>query len=412
MSNNHDINLLRSLAELLKEIINKPIQEKRRDLWSQLNSFELDRPLIYVRAFAFDEIFNPMDAKCSDPDYRQLELRLRMLLFRDTIGDDFIIEPWIIQNAVFTNPFGDCWGLSTNMTREGNDIKCAGFKPSLINEIDFSKMRLPCISVDEEKTAGLNDKLNSAIGDIIPVFINRKHYLASPNSGDISADLAKMRGMQELMLDAYDRPKWLHKVLAFMQGALLEIQSKTEASGDYNLATQDNQAMPYCRELNRPAISKSVKRNETWAFMAAQEFTGYSPEFFEEFMFNYQIPLLENFGMVSYGCCEDMTNNISIIKKLKNLRRIAITPYSDVKKCAEQIGGDYILSWRPNPSLMIATGLDEGAVRQHLRENFKILKQNHCRFDITLKDVETINRQPENVSKWVKIAREEIVNIF
>jgi len=197
-----------------------------------------------------------------------------------------------------------------------------------------------------------------------------------------------------------------------MRDSILEAQEKSEAAGYYTLATQDNQAMSYCKELPRPALNKSVKRGELWAMMSAQEFTGYSPEFFEEFIYNYQIPLMENFGMVSYGCCEDMTHNITVIKKLKNLRRIAITPYSQVEKCAEQIGGDYIASWRPNPSLMLALGLDKDAVRQHVRENFTILKRNGCYFDVTLKDVETINRQPENVAKWVQIVREEIVNIF
>ena len=77
--------------------------------------------------------------------------------------------------------------------------------------------------------------------------------------------------------------------------------------------------------------------------MAAQEFTTFGPDMFEEFMFNYQKPILERYGLTAYGCCEDLTRKIGVIKKLRNLRRIAVSPFADPVKCAEQIGGDYVL---------------------------------------------------------------------
>jgi hypothetical protein len=115
---------------------------------------------------------------------------------------------------------------------------------------------------------------------------------------------------------------------------------------------------------------------------------------------------MERFGMTAYGCCEDMTAKIPVIKKIKNLRRIAITPFSDVRKCAEQIGSDYIASYRPIPTDMIANGLDEDLVRRIVKRDYEILKENNCIFDITLKDVETITGKPENMIRWVKLVRE------
>ena len=133
---------------------------------------------------------------------------------------------------------------------------------------------------------------------------------------------------------------------------------------------------------------------------------------FWEFILQYQQPILETFGLTAYGCCEDLTNEIPYLRRIRNLRRIAVTPFADARKCAELIGRDYIISWRPNPSLMIATGLNEELVRRHMREHFKIFKANNCAFDITLKDVQTVNHQPENVRRWAKIVREEIENFF
>ena len=75
-------------------------------------------------------------------------------------------------------------------------------------------------------------------------------------------------------------------------------------------------------------------------------------------------------------------------------------------------GSDYILSWRPSPSLMLATGLDEDFVRKYMQEHFAIFKENGNFFDITLKDVETVHHQPENVRRWVEIVRQEIEKSF
>ena len=70
----------------------------------------------------------------------------------------------------------------------------------------------------------------------------------------------------------------------------------------------------------------------------------------EEFLLRYQLPILEKFGLVSYGCCEDLTRKIDMLRRIPNLRRIGIAPAADVAKCAEQIGRDYVLSYRPSPT--------------------------------------------------------------
>ena len=121
---------------------------------------------------------------------------------------------------------------------------------------------------------------------------------------------------------------------------------------------------------------------------------------------------MEEFGMCAYGCCENLTDVIPYLRRIKNLRRIAVSPFADARKCAEQIGKDYILSFRPNPSLMVANGLDEDLVRRYMREHFDIFKENGNYFDITLKDVETVSNHPENIKRWTEIVREEIVRAF
>ena len=128
-------------------------------------------------------------------------------------------------------------------------------------------------------------------------------------------------------------------------------------------------------------------------------------------MLSYQIPIIERYGLSAYGCCEDLTNKIPLLRKIKNLRRIAVSPYADVRSCAEQIGKDYVLSYRPNPA-MIANGLDEENVKKSLTTDMEVFKEHGNIFDITLKDVETIAAKPQNLTRWVELVREVTSKIF
>jgi len=112
------------------------------------------------------------------------------------------------------------------------------------------------------------------------------------------------------------------------------------------------------------------------------------------------------FGLVAYGCCEDLTAKIKILRQIPNLRRIAVSPFANVARCAEQIGKDYVLSYRPSPVDMVAYGFSSEQVRGVLRRDLAACRG--CHVDITLKDVETVQHDPTRIPQWVRIAREEI----
>jgi len=98
-----------------------------------------------------------------------------------------------------------------------------------------------------------------------------------------------------------------------------------------------------------------------------------------------------------------------VIKTIPNLRRIAVAPAADVARCAEQIGDAYVLSYRPSPSDMVGYDFDPARIRRILRRDLEACRG--CHVDITLKDVETVQGDPERVRKWVQIARDVIEEI-
>lgn len=403
---NEDKETLRDLAKRYLDICNTPQQRERRRLWKAHNSFKGDRPLIYIRAFAWHEM--PQSAcQCEDPFARGYESFFRNHLFWDTFDDDSIFEPWVTVNAVYKSAG---WGIGARVISPNMSGGACKFDYPIKELDDISKMRVPKHEIDEERTSENVQRLHDVLGDIITINLDRgpAHRMWS---GDISTDLGHLRGIENFMLDMSDNPEWLHQLVSFMSNAILDTHNQAELSGDWGLCAHQNQAMPYAEELDDPAPNHNgIKRSQLWGYMAAQEFALVSPAMHDEFLLQYQIPILSKFGLSAYGCCEDLTNKIDILRKIPNLRRIAVSPFADVAKCAEQIGKDYILSYRPSPADMVSYGLDKDRIRSILKQDLESTKD--CYIDITLKDVETVQSDPDRIKNWVILIRQIIDEIY
>ncbi len=404
-ANHKDIGILRDLAKRYMEICKTPEQKTKRDLWRSHNSFQKTPVLIYIRAFGWVEMPNSK-CICEDAFLRNYENQFREAIFRASFKDDFIFEPWVTVGASYK-----CsgWGLDVNRyyTYEKSETLTAYKIDYQLRELsDFAKMRLPWHEIDEQKTAENKKIIENAVGDIITVNVDRAPAYRMW-TGDISTSLGYLRGIENIMMDMYDNPKWLHKVLAFMRDGILRTHEQAEKAGDWGFCANQNQSMPYAEELHDPAANKNgVNRSQLWAYMAAQEYTLISPEMHDDFLLQYQLPILENFGLVAYGCCEDLTSKIDILRKIPNLRRIAVSPFANVAKCAEQIGSDYIVSYRPSPADMVSYGFDNDRIKKIISEDLEALRRNGCCFDITLKDVETVQSDPTRIKRWVELVRE------
>lgn len=400
-----DIAILRDLAKQYSEISRKEIQEQRRMLWAAHNAFKEVRPPIYIRhaAWLLEAVGDQM--QCEDPFYRRYEYFIRSAIFHDTLADDYIIEPWITQQAIYDTTGEDIWGLPVKRIHTEKKSVTKYIHP-LKDPEDFHKMTVPDHRINWEKTNAAFDRLTDAIGDIVEVRLDTTP-LFNGFFGDLSTVFGRLRGFEQMLWDMVDNPEWLHQVMAFMRDGVLRVQQQAEDAGHYTLLSSENQSMPYLEGLEPVnAHRRPVKRSEIWGFMAAQEFAGVSPQMHEEFLLQYQMPIMEKFGAIAYGCCEDYTYKIDMLRKIKNLRRIAVSPFANTEKCAEQIGRDYIVSWRPSPSAMVSSQFDPAYIKKHVTENIKIFQKYNCRFDICLKDIETIQNEPRRIVEFSRIVRE------
>lgn len=405
----NDIRILRDLAKQYAELAAQPIQEQRRRLWSAHHSFK-PSPVPVLATYGMwnvwcREFFGDAAMKCQDPFFRDHERALRMMIFQDSVGDDSILEPWITQRAAVKGTWGQLWGLKEEFIHSEDTGGAWKFNPAIREWSDLDKIKPTPHEIDEVQTREWVSKIQEAVGDILPVDVNRAPAYHG-FSADISTSLARLRGLQTLMMDMYEYPAELHRLLTLMRDGILANNDAAEKAGNYSLTSHANQATTYCDELEWPRPNSGPrKRAHLWGFCAAQEYTLISPRFHEEFLLQYQLPIISKFGMTHYGCCEDLTAKIDMLRKIPNLRSIAVTPTADIHRCAEQIGKDYVISWRPNPTDMVCAGWDETRIRKIIRDGVKSCKG--LALHIHLKDVETVQGDVSRLARWVKIVREE-----
>lgn len=194
--------------------------------------------------------------------------------------------------------------------------------------------------------------------------------------------------------------------MAFMRDAVLSNLDQGEAAGDWSTAENQNYGMPpHAKDLPEPRPnSRGAKLKDLWFFAHAQEFEGVSPAQHEEFLLQYQMPIMTRFGLVNYGCCETLDNKIEILRGIPNLRRILMGPLANLKKGCEQIGSDYVVSWRPSPA-MVSSGFDEQHVRKTIRQGLE--DSRSCHIEIMLKEMMTVQGDLSRLFKWTEIARQE-----
>ena len=404
MAQSTDVQVLRDLVKRYVEVAAKPIQNKRRELWRKHNSLERTRPLVLVMPAgrAWRET-REVDCVCEDAVFRGHEGVLRRALYMDFIADDTIAEPWVTVGAKKWMPPGGTWGLPYENKRSDDPDGAYLIDPPIKDPADIDKLADIHHEIDEEETERAVSKLHDAIGDLIEINVDRKpvwHHWR----GDITTDLGHLRGIEQVMWDMTERPEWLHQLVGTMSERIQRTHQQAEEAGDWRLAAHSNQAQPYSRELADPtANSEPVTRDKLWYYCAAQEMAQVSPAMHEEFILNYQLPIMDKFGLVAYGCCENLTHKIDMLRKIPNLRRIAVTPSADVARSAEQIGEDYVFSWRPNPSEMICCGFHPKLITRIIRDAMEASKG--CHVDITLKDVESVQGRPQDLREWVKVVR-------
>jgi len=220
-------------------------------------------------------------------------------------------------------------------------------------------------------------------------------------------EIARLRGVEAIYTDLIADPDLIHATIRRFTDIHTAMAEQKAAQGLLDADVPELHCTPgYCDELEQKQKEIGTGMACTWYRGMAQNFGSISPDMHEEFELNYARPLAERFGLAYYGCCEALHDRIDKLTKIRNLRKIGVSPWADVWKSAEQIEGRYVLSRKPNPALVSPATLDEEAIRREIAETAKACIRYHCPCDITLKDISTAHYSIHNLSRWAAIAQE------
>jgi hypothetical protein len=401
-----DKKILRALASRMAELAGHPNENEKRELWLAHNDLLPTRPLVHCDPEGgWSEIISDEDLECEGELAQRWERFLRKEIFwGESMKDDKVIEPYF--NIPYYASESD-WGLHET-TIGGQNKGSYVWQTPIKTYQDIDKLHTPQITVDFEKTKEIFEQAEEVFKDLLVV---RKKGIWWWSFG-LTLILGKLRGLEQIMLDMYDNPDGLHKLMGFLRDGTLNEVDFLEQNDLLNL-NNDNTPVGsggfgWTRQLPQKDFNgEHVRTTDMWGFAESQETSGISPHMFNEFVFHYQLPILARFGLNCYGCCEALNSRWELIKKIPNLRRVSVSPWAEVRDMAEKLQDKYIFSLKPHPGYLAVSPIDEDFIRKSLRESLKIARANHCHIEIIMKDNHTLANNPQNVIRWCQIAKEE-----
>lgn len=407
-----DREILRELAGQVAEIAALDVQKETEKLYRGVNGLHMIRPVVMLDELPWNQLNGDgeLTLRCRDPFLREVEQNLRRTLYRwnHCRGDLFVDRVYALPRVI---EIGDVGLTVQEETREldgGNNIISHSYKDQLSTFEALEQLHVPEIRVDDEETERRRALLDGIFGDLLPIRVTGLNYAGALTSWD---DLARLRGVTPIYMDLLDNPELLHATIRKYVDIKKELLRREEEMG----LLDDYLPILHCTaglvdDLPGEKPDGKVTRHNMWGRGTAQMFAEVSPQMHDEFEIQYAKEFFDGFGLVYYGCCEPLHNKVDIVKKLPNLRKLSITPWADVRKAAERMGGDYVLSRKPNPASVAVPRLNEEALRKDILETLEVCRENGTPCEFILKDISSVHYNPENLTRWEQVVMETVRN--
>ena len=396
--------ILRRLAAEVAELAARPVEAEKRALWTAHNDLQPTRPVIFCDPEnGWTEIIPPRTLQCRHWVARQWEMTLRKEIFWGArMGDDYVIEPAFRVPHVYAEMD---WGLADHkLGGEMGGTTAVTWESPIKTLADVEKLHAPEIRVDRAATQCVADLAESIFGDLLRVQLHTFWWWTL----GMTMNFVFLRGLTQMMYDFTENPDLIHRVMTVLRDGTQSMLDQLEAQNLLSLNTAGyvgSGGLGYTRALPQPDFQGRVRCRDLWGFAESQETSSVSPRMFGEFIFPYQLPLLERFGLNCYGCCEPLDRRWSVVKQVPRLRRVSVSAWADRARMAELLGDQYVYSLKPNPADLAVDHFDEERIRTDLRQAFQITRG--CHLEVIMKDNHTLHHEPERAIRWVQIAKEE-----
>jgi hypothetical protein len=398
-----DRQVLRRLAAQVAELAARPIEQEKRKLWYRLNALEPTRPVIFCDPEnGWNEIITADQLECEGDLALRWEMTLRKEIFWGAeMCDDRVVQAIFVVPHVYSE---SDWGMHEQKIG-GHDGGSYTWDAPLKSYDDLDKLHPPIIEVDEEATARAIELAEETLGDLLEVRLQTAWWWTL----GMTWTLINLRGLTNFMYDLMDSPEQVHRLMTILRDGHLAKLDYLQQNGLLSLNNDGTYVgsggFGWSRQLPQPDFNGNVRTIDMWGFGESQETIGVSPKMFAEFIFPYQIPVLERFGLNCYGCCEPLDKRWEYAKHIPRLRRVSVSPWANIANMADMLEDRYIFSLKPSPTPLATSSFDEEQVRTELREALRHTRD--CRVEVIMKDNHTIGNDPQRVIRWAQIAHEE-----
>ena len=406
-----DVEVLRRLAARKVAIAADPQNLERREMWYRLDAGQSPRPMVLAEIGGVCDAVRPVpdeSLECENGWARGVERGLRVEIYQfEELRDDHVVEPyartgWQVRGT----------GYGVDVVHHRPDFEgTLGARrwdapvPDLDRDLD--KLHPRTWSVDRDATWAEQARLEAVFGGILPVRIRGGFWWTL----GMTWTAIELIGLENLMVAMYDQPEGLHRLMGFLRDDHLAHARWLEAEGLLTLNNENDYigsgSMGYTRDL--PASGGNgdrVRTADQWVLLESQETVGVGPDQFEEFIFPYQLSLATCFGKCYYGCCEPVSNRIHILKRIPNMARVSVSPWADEETMARECGREIVYSRKPNPTLVSTQTFSEEAICADLRHTLDVTAG--CGVELVMKDVHTLDNDPQRLPRWVALARRVI----
>lgn len=403
-----DREILREVAKRQYEYSQQEKNRKRIEEWKDHNSLCGKRPMIHLELWTFAEEIIPQRLRCKGEFARTVETTMYSNFLNQELFDDDRVTPDHYPLAYDTH--FTLFGIP--IVKHNSSGSLGHEFVSVIEDLedDYEKLKATDYGVDIESTMQKKQAIEEAIGDILPVRLKMDCLYSVPTQM-----IVHFMKMENMMFNIYDYPELFKEMMDRIAEDTISYYRMLEEK-HLILPTTEGEELGqgswcYNRELPNAgdARGRALTTKDVWGFMDSQETVGLSPEMYKEFIFPCYQKISEQYGLLSYGCCEPVDPIWdSCISKLNNLRKVSISPWCNEEFMGERLkGSKTIFHRKPSPNYLgVGTVLDEDVVRESIRRTLKAARG--CKLEITQRDVYTINHDIQKARRYVDIIKQEI----
>ena len=406
-----DKEILKPLVDKVLDLSSRQREQYKKELWAKFNALQpVDKIPVCVTfegipPSQWDLMFGANHLRCKNSLARQLEFDLKKRTWAAAhIPDDHVLWPAVFVSAAA--PSYD-WGVPIHWHGSDDPLGAKAIVPPFADKIDLSKLRQPVTQIDEDATRYRVSEISDLVGGRLPV------HARYPRLTDAPFDIAvELRGLQNILLDAYDAPELLHGLMDFVTNAIIADHQHREQCGWINAPADPSgtyQMIPIWRHIGAYLPEGFAQRKpqvaDEWAYISAQTSSGLGPDMYEQFVngYNSRIAALYTNKTVYYHGCECLDQKLDSIARLPNLRRHHVSPWSSVKLAARKFQGSVVLEVHVHPTeVVFSESPDEmrGEIARLIKD-----AEGHA-MCLNLSDVHSLAGNPATLKYWAQAAQE------